>query len=131
MTNREMLLDMYNRLTSRKLLLCITSVALAIWGYSAGVIDGEKMMTAISVAVTAYTAAEGVSDAVGAWRSQPAAPDQVVNVDTGLPAPSPMRLSDEDVDRIARRGIAVMRSEDRLKQMQEAARPPVGLEGRG
>lgn len=63
--------DLYNRLTSRKLLLCITSVALAIWGYYAGIIDGDKMMTAISVAVTAYTAVEGASDAVAAWRASP------------------------------------------------------------
>lgn len=72
---------MYDRLTSRKLLLCLTSVALAIWGHHAGIIDGDRMMTAISVAVTAYTAAEGVSDAAAAWRSKPSAPDQVVNVD--------------------------------------------------
>lgn len=61
--------DLYDRLTSRKLLLCVTSVALAIWGYHAGIIDGDKMMTAISVAVTAYTAAEGASDAVAAWKA--------------------------------------------------------------
>lgn len=92
--------DLYDRLTSRKLLLCLTSVVLAIWGYHAGIIDGDRMMSAISVAVTAYTAAEGASDAVAAWRSKPA--DAITEAAIRLRAE---RLAQEHAERPALREV--------------------------
>ncbi|HVQ45161.1 MAG TPA: hypothetical protein VMT30_09505 [Candidatus Saccharimonadia bacterium] len=66
--------DLYNRLTSRKLLLCLFMLALAIAGYWGGHITWSEFQTAALGAVGIYTVAEGASDAVGAWRSQPTVP---------------------------------------------------------
>lgn len=61
--------DLYDRLTSRKLLLAVVSIILAAWSYHAGSLTAEQFSQAVMVAVTAYTAAEGASDAISAWKS--------------------------------------------------------------
>jgi hypothetical protein len=78
--------DLYDRLSSRKLWLAILSIAFALWGYYEGRLDAVQFQTAIFGAVTAYTVAEGITDAAGAYRPKPAAGDaQTVNVGTEAP----------------------------------------------
>ena len=61
--------DLYDRLTSRKLVLAAVSIILAAWSYHAGSLTAEQFSQAVMVAVTAYTAAEGTSDAISAWKA--------------------------------------------------------------
>ncbi len=61
--------DLYDRLTSRKLILAVVSIVLAAWSYHAGTLTAEQFSQAVMVAVTAYTAAEGASDAISAWKT--------------------------------------------------------------
>jgi hypothetical protein len=63
--------DLYDRLTSRKLLLCIVTIILAIFLYHTGDLTAVQLQQAVLVAVGVYTTAEGATDAIGAWRSTP------------------------------------------------------------
>lgn len=89
MTRDQMLADIYARLTSRKLGLAVLSIAFAYWNYHLGDLTAQQFQQAVMVAVTAYTAAEGVADAFAAWKPAHKAPDAVVttNVDAS-PAPA-------------------------------------------
>lgn len=88
--------DAYDRLTSRKLILCLISVALAAYGHFSGHLSYVEFQTAVFAAIGVYTVSEGITDAVGAYRPKPAPGDvQSVNVGAApVPAvkPTPKRV---------------------------------------
>lgn len=88
--------DLYDRLTSRKFLLCLFMLSLAIAGYSSGHSTWGEFQQAALTAIGVYTVAEGATDAVGALR--PAAPDPAPTA--VAPAPSLDDLADKMVARI-------------------------------
>lgn len=141
MTGEEMGSDLYGRLTSRKLWLCLITMGIAMFGYWSGNLTYNQLQTAILTAVGLFTAAEGLTDAASALQRR-TAPDSVVNVDAQSPviADRPMpaasagmvrgATADEIVDAIERR--MNLRHADPVVPVEQAARtaPPIRT-GRG
>lgn len=69
MTRDEILADLYERLTSRKLWLCLLMLALAFLGYATGQLDYRQFETACLAAVAIFSGSEAV---VGAARAMKA-----------------------------------------------------------
>jgi hypothetical protein len=123
MTGRELLTDIYERVTSRKFILTVVSLGIAYWNYQLGALTAEQFQTAVWIAVTAYLGAEAVTDAAGALHSTP---DTTVRttVNTGTEAapsvttdaaPASNRVHD-DPDEIYAAGYA-----DAMTTMREQA----------
>lgn len=74
--------DLVDRLTSRKLILCVVSILLAIYGHASGHLTFEQLQMSVLTAVGIFSGAEGLADAAAAFRPKPDAPTQTVNVDT-------------------------------------------------
>lgn len=87
MSRDQMLSDLYERLSSRKLWLALLSIAFAAWNYAEGRLSATDFQVAIFGAVGVYTVSEGITDAVGAYRPKPSSGDvQSVTVGTEAPA---------------------------------------------
>lgn len=93
MTRDEILVDLYTRLTSRKLWFALATIVLAIIGYRVGELTYWQMQTAVTGAFGVYAVAEGAADALRAHRGHRTAPEAIasVNVDT-QPKPAPKRV---------------------------------------
>jgi hypothetical protein len=78
--------DLYDRLSSRKLWLCVVTIALAAYGHFSGHMNYDDFVKAVLAAVATFSIAEGAADAVAAYRPKPATGDtQNVNVGTDVP----------------------------------------------
>jgi hypothetical protein len=78
--------DLYDRLSSRKLWLCLVTVGLAAYGHFSGRLDYDDFVKAVLAAVATFSIAEGAADAVGAYRPKPASGD-TQNVTVGADTP--------------------------------------------
>lgn len=63
--------DLYERLTSRKFLLCLVSLGIFTLGYANGSLTYEDFSKAVLGAVLTYSAAEAATDAAAAWHTSP------------------------------------------------------------
>ena len=90
--------ELVDRLLSRKLWLCLLSVAFACWNYTEGRLSATDFQVAIFAAVGVYTVSEGLTDAVGAYRPKPSAGDtQSVAVNTTAAEPVPVPAAEMEV----------------------------------
>lgn len=91
--------DLIERLTSRKFLIGILVIGLALLGWATGNLSYSDMVQTALWVAGLFMGAEGLGDAAGRLASRPAATTTTVNnptdaVSINPPPPPPMNLSD-------------------------------------
>lgn len=85
--------DLVERLTSRKFILTLVVILLAVVGYMSGQLDYGQFVNTVLFAVGIFSGVEGLADAAGALKGRPTPPSvntTNVNVESKPPADPPL-----------------------------------------
>lgn len=103
MTREQIMTDLYSRLTSRKLWLCLLMLFLAVLGYRTGNLDYWQFQSACLVAVGVFSGAEALVGAAAALKPKTATePEALIERIAGLPTDDQRLIATELAQRAER-----------------------------